>query len=345
MPDINWSRLEQIIRHDPGQRGVSSYLHGGSAIGHGELQAAAQQFATQARAVGIVTGFCVYDGEHWTAETDGPPGALYLARACHALNMDVALISDRYGVPILKAGCQQWGLPVEIVVGAPLEEEVGSTSQIDAWSPALLDSEFGRRLTHLISIERVGPSHTLESLLRQQPSRADIEACFTETVPADSCGRCHNMRGAIIDEHTARLDRLFELAAERRITTIGMADGGNEIGMGKFAWEILRQAIRQGPADRVICRIATDYTILAGVSNWAAYAFAASVAQLCGRGELLAHWNADSQRRLIESLVRESSVVDGVTKRHEPTVDGLPLDEYLTVLDVVLQVIESRRAS
>jgi hypothetical protein len=310
----------------------------GAPLGSGELKHAAESFAAEAQAVAIVTGFCVFDGQHWNAETDGPPGALYLAKICQTLGIETVLVSDRYGVPVLQAGCQACGLSSDLVLEAPLEQPGAaiSTKAIDAWSSEFLGSPLGARLTHLVSIERVGPSHTVESLLRQKPSREEIEACFRDTVPADSCGRCHNMRGMIIDEHTARLDRLFELASETgHITTIGMADGGNEIGMGKFAWEVLRQAIRQGPSDRVICRIATDYTILAGVSNWAAYAFAASVATMRGRGDLLRHWNANQQRCLIESLVQNSSVVDGVTKLHEPTVDGLALDDYLEVFTAV----------
>jgi hypothetical protein len=343
MSNINWSQLESLIRHDPGQRGVSSYLDNGAALGQGELQRAAEQFAAEARTVAIVTGFCVFDGEHWTAETDGPPGALYLARACQALGIEAVLVSDRYGVPVLKAGCRAWDLAEEMVLEAPLEEKnpVNTTANVEAWSQEFLHSGIGQRLTHLVSIERVGPSHTLESLVRQQPTQKDIEACFAEKVPAESCNRRHNMRGVVIDEHTARLDRLFEIAAQqRRITTIGMADGGNEIGMGRFAWEIVRQAIRQGPADRVICRIPTDYTILAGVSNWAAYAFALSVACLRGRFDLLAGWTADNQRTLIETLVRDSAAVDGVTKRHEATVDGLSLGEYLGPLAEMLHLVQ-----
>jgi hypothetical protein len=62
---------------------------------------------------------------------------------------------------------------------------------------------------------------------------------------------------------------------------------------------------------------------------------AASVCALRGRRDLLASWPIASQRELIESLVRSVPVVDGVTKRREPTVDALALDEYLRVLEQV----------
>ena len=83
---------------------------------------------------------------------------------------------------------------------------------------------------------------------------------------------------------------------------------------------------------RIACRIATDYLLLAGVSDWAAYALAAATCSLAGRVELLAPWDAATQRRLIDTLVTETGAVDGVTKRAVATVDGLALDEYLEVL-------------
>jgi hypothetical protein len=45
-----------------------------------------------------------------------------------------------------------------------------------------------------------------------------------------------------------------------------------------------------------------------------------------------ASWTAADEGRLIETIVRDTGAVDGVTKRNAATVDGLPLDEYLQVL-------------
>jgi hypothetical protein len=41
-----------------------------------------------------------------------------------------------------------------------------------------------------------------------------------------------------------------------------------------------------------------------------------------------AEWNADDLQSLLETLV-QAGAVDGVTRRPEATVDGLPLGEYL----------------
>ena len=340
-----WDRFETTVRRDPGGRGVASYRWNGQPLGQGQLEQASRSLAEQAKAVAIVTGFCVSDGQSWFAETDGPPGALYLARALLELGAEVLLLSDAYGLPVLEAGCDRWQLPSSMLREIPFEDpDVAAASRqnneplhcnkTDAWARALLRSPEGRRLTHLIAIERPGPSHTLESLAAQPREGLPPSERFVEEVPSQLWNRCHNMRGVPVDAHTAKAHRLFEIVREQRLptVTIGLADGGNEIGMGKFPWEVLRAAISQGPGGKIACRIATDYTLVAGVSNWAAYALTAGLCCLRGRRELLATWNAASQRDLIEYLVRNSPVVDGVTKRREPTVDGLPADEYLQVL-------------
>jgi hypothetical protein len=311
------SDLEELIHRDPGGRGVASFLFNGAALGTGQLAAAAHSLASSARAVAIVTGFAVHDGQAYVAETDGPPGALALADVLLHHGVEVALVSDSIGMSALAAGCRELDLSPRLLVFQFKDE--------DAWIETFLQSDFGRRLTHLLSIERVGPSHTLESLAAQPREGPPPLEEFEREVPPEHRDVCHNMRGVPIGDCTAKTHRLFEIVQQRRlpITTIGIGDGGNELGMGQFPWEVLRAAIAQGPAGRVVCRIATDLAIVAGVSNWGGYALAAAIDSLRGSDYFPRHWNAERERRLLEALIRESGCVDGVTRRCEPTVDGL----------------------
>jgi hypothetical protein len=59
---------------------------------------------------------------------------------------------------------------------------------------------------------------------------------------------------------------------------------------------------------------------------------------LAGRPEVARPWGIESQRALIETLVREGGAVDGVSRRREATVDGLPLETYLQILAGVRQL-------
>src|SRR5262245_51719857 len=120
--EISWRALEVLLRRDPGRRGVASFCHDGLYLGFGALENAAKSLAMDGKSAAIVTGFCVVDAVSPAAETDGPPGALYLARALLALGIEVTLISDAYGMPLLEAGCDLWQLPRSMLREMPFEE-------------------------------------------------------------------------------------------------------------------------------------------------------------------------------------------------------------------------------
>jgi len=327
-----WDVLEQIIRRDPGRRGVCGFLDQGVPLDYGQLRAAAEDLAATARAVAIITGFCIVDADPPTAETDGPPGALFLARALDALGVKVCVVTDIFGLPLLDVGKNLLGLDRVDLHRFPLASEA-TAGGTDRWLDEFWHERPGRELTHLIAIERAGPSHTVASLAAQGADGETL-ARFEREVPAEHRDICHNMRGMDITASTAPTHLLFETAFEQRprVRTIGIADGGNELGMGCFAWATLATAIARGPSALVPCRIGADHTIVAGVSNWGGYALALALAQLKGAMGDVALWSVDRERELIETLVRDAGAVDGVTKKRQPTVDGLPLEDYLEVL-------------
>jgi hypothetical protein len=344
VPQLPWSQIEALLAHDPGRRGVAALLtsatHDASS-----LEAAAKNLAESACSVAIVTGFVIAGANPPAAETDGPPGALYLAKVLVALGFDVTLISDEYGVPLLKAGCDRCGLSGDGVYCFPFEpggpdayarrfNGPGFNPLTDRWVDQFLTTGAGRSLSHLIAIERVGPSHTPETVSAQRRSTAAPLTEFEQDVPREARDVCHNMRGVPVNALTAKTHRLFEEIARRRlpITTIGIGDGGNEIGMGNLPWEVLKRAITTGPGGRIACRIPTDHLLLAGVSNWGAYALATLTACHSDRRDVLASLSVDAERQLIERLVSEAGAVDGVTRQRQATVDGLALDNYLAVL-------------
>src|SRR5207247_1724485 len=117
-------------------------------------------------------------------------------------------------------------------------------------------------LTHLIALERVGPSHTAESIRNQASDDPAVLARFLEESPAEHHDRCHTMRGRDITTNSSPAHRLFEEARRQTpsITTLGIGDGGNEIGMGKIAWDVIRRNIANGGT--VACRVPTDQLIV-----------------------------------------------------------------------------------
>ena len=59
-----------------------------------------------------------------------------------------------------------------------------------------------------------------------------------------------------------------------KIATIGIGDGGNEIGMGKVRQRVI-DYIENGPI--IASNVSTDQLITAGVSNWGGSALAAAL--------------------------------------------------------------------
>jgi len=349
---IDWDALARLLRSDPSRRGIAGLRGHGIPSVVQNLDYAAREFSQRARAVAIVTGFCVIDGDQVTCETDGPPGALYLARALLEFDVDVKLVSDAYGIPLIESGCDAWGLDRAIIAEIPFDDPSPTAAsraqnseahdvRTDAWVERFLAEPFGKRLTHLVSIERAGPGHTVESLAVQQRTKATPVEDFSRLVASSSRNLCHNMRGESINAHTAKAHRLFEIVAARRpdVTTIAMADGGNEIGMGRVAWEVLNDALGHAEAGRIICRVPADYLLLAGISNWAAYAVVAVMCAHSGKRSLLTRWQPRQQGELIRAMVREAGAVDGLTRERTESVDGLDLVKYLAQLEAINAIV------
>jgi hypothetical protein len=187
------------------------------------------------------------------------------------------------------------------VLGAALSA-LGEAADVIAWpggddaARRLLESE---RPTHLVAIERPGRARD---------------------------GTYRNMRGADVSAWNARIDELFVRAG--RVTTVGVGDGGNEIGMGNVR---ARLAKRGGLAARIASVVSVDHLVVAGVSNWGAYGIVAHLGRLAGRP--LLH-TADDERRLVAACVA-AGACDGVTRRREPTVDGLALDTHAALVTLL----------
>jgi hypothetical protein len=325
-------QFDALVRRDPAARGLisSEPLYGPLCPGH--LAQSAADLARSGRHVAIVTGFFVPDAQTPAAETDGPPGAIVLAIAFESIGIATTLVTDSNCAAALRAAANVAGLDLSSIAVCPsVSGESTNESATRAWTDAFFEDGPGRTLTHLIAIERVGPSHDEESLVRQPRPGTPPLAEFLAAVPAGHRNRCHNSRGNPIDASTAPLHLLFETSPKHpnRPKTIGIGDGGNEIGMGVIPWEDLVRRLPRKEAACIPCRIATDWNIIAGTSNWGGFALAAATLVCANRTDVLAPLDADFHRNLLERMVAEGPAVDGITRRPEPTVDGLPFATYI----------------
>lgn len=138
-----------------------------------------------------------------------------------------------------------------------------------------------------------------------------------------------NMRGQDISAHTARLDHLFT----QHPHSVGIGDGGNEIGMGNLASRIAEA--RDLPNEPAVTR--TTQLVIAGVANWGAYGVVAALSRLAGRNLLP---KPDDESACIRRLV-SLGAVDGVTGAADCTVDSFTLSENTAVLERLHRLLQA----
>src|SRR5258706_477022 len=77
--------------------------------------------------------------------------------------------------------------------------------------------------------------------------------------------------------------------------------------------------------DTIACRVATDHLIVAGISNWGAWALGVGTVLACGLQPVI---DVDLERRILSRMIAEGNLIDGVAGGPTLSVDGLPFDNY-----------------
>ncbi len=138
-----------------------------------------------------------------------------------------------------------------------------------------------------------------------------------------------NMRGKDISEHTAKIDYLFR-GVDR---TVGVGDGGNEIGMGNLFDEIPKvESLVRLPATT-----SATHLVIAAVSNWGAYGLAASISVQTGQNLLP---SIDGEQDMVKKWV-DMGGVDGFSGEQIYKVDGFSLEENSAVLEALHNDVEA----
>jgi hypothetical protein len=305
--DEKLAAILAAIQTDPGNRGLARDPHDNLFTAtKGDFEAACRSIAeTRHPILQLFTGFFIPTGEPPAFETDGPLGIAFLCRTLLPLGISAWIITEqRCWRSLTSAFAEIDGGPVDLWANDLDPNSLATIHRESVHTPA------SAVISHTISVERVGPS-------------------------AD--GRCYSMRGLDVTE---RLNRSFPALYSVSCpgATIGIGDGGNEIGMGKIPHETIVKNIPNG--DLIHCRVPTDHLIVCGVSNWGAYALAAGVYVLRGVKPPSDLFDPDRERAILEVMVREGPLVDGVTGKQTATVDGLSWDEYTKPLIRIREILE-----
>ena len=244
----------------------------------------------------IATGFYILMSD--APETDGPPGAFAIGTALRALGRPVAYVADAPMAGMLAAWLAEAGDPSP-VIDFPISDD-------DAANARFADGIIAEHTPALlVSIERCAP---------------------------DAAGIYRNMRGRDISPQTARIDGLFG----RGLPSIGIGDGGNEIGMGNLAAAVA--AAERLPDYPAVT--GCDRLIAASTSNWGGYGLVAALSVATGVN-LLPYAAEDAA--CIRYLV-DAGAVSGVSGEHDYLVDEFTLAENAAVLDELHAYVNRRLA-
>jgi len=262
----------------------------------------------------LISGFPCCVNNVPPTETDGPPGAIAIAKCATALGLNVTLVTDECNELVFKEA-----------IGDDMEKMI--KLEIFPSEQNMKPDDYNRmkelvehKCDLIIACERAGPGKD---------------------------GNCYTMRGINMTEKglIAPLHKIIDMAREihgsERVKFVAIGDGGNEMGMGKVI-ENIRSHINNG--DVIGAVTSADYLIAASVSNWGGYAFVGACAVVKndisgkdGANDRNIDWTEKclpSEQHEIQLLERCVSVGcrDGVSGEMEATVDGMPLSTSLNCL-------------
>ncbi|MGH2509867.1 MAG: glutamate cyclase domain-containing protein, partial [Ktedonobacteraceae bacterium] len=310
--------IDRLVNIDLAQRGIA-YLYAAARAKIGiPLALAAAKKLADIRPNSVVLFTTGSASRAWIsptiAENDGPAGAAVVARVLslafnaipvvlceQALHAPIGAIFQAAGMSVLtleearRTYLPGGRLSVAVLQDYPIEDEAAQ-----ARASVLLDE---LQPTLLFATERPG---------------------------MNELGIYHNARGVDYGQGKARIDYVFREASRRNIPSIGVGDGGNEIGMGLIA-DAVKQYVPWGEQCNCGCgagigaATATDVLMTATVSNWGCYAIVACLAILLKQPELL---HTPEQEELLLRRGVELGLINSPQGRVDPHVDAIPLSTH-----------------
>lgn len=244
----------------------------------------------------ITSGFPIIPNRK--PETDGPIGAIILARAVESLDAKPLFLID----------------DLSLNVHTTLAETVGIKSVEIRTVP--IDSAEAKELCHSILL--------------------DYKPCFLISIEKPGInqnGIYCNMNGDDVSPYVGKVDHIFIEAMNEKIPTIGIGDGGNEIGMGNI-FKAVTDVIPFG--HRITSTTRVTSLVIGGVSNWGAYGIVAALSILVG--SQLVH-RAELEREMIETCIK-SGAIDGISKKAQCSVDGLPSNFHEHLVEILHYITE-----
>lgn len=283
----------------------------------------------------------------------GPPLTYQAARKLHALVQprDVVLLVTGAGGPftLVKGetdgpmGAASLGRVLDFGIGArtvyvcdpPFVDPI--VASVEACGISVLDQARFEKRPHTALLEPfpLGPEVARQAAERLLDTYRPKAVVFIEKVGPTDTGTFHSVTGTAKDpKDVAHCHVLCDLARERGIFTLGIGDGGNEIGNG-----VIHEAIlRLHPNGKVIATVTkTDLLVFASVSNWGAYGVAAYLAHELKNLDLFQ--NEEMEDFMLHRCVAAGGM-DGSHGAQVLRVDGVTSAGDLAVVTLMREIVD-----
>ena len=190
----------------------------------------------------------------------------------------------------------------------------------------------------MLPISSTLTSHQAETFLNQ--SSLDL-LIAVENPGQNRVGVYHNMQGQNISHLCADFDSVFQLANHNKIMTIGIGDGGNELGLGSLR-VMVESKIPFGSVCSCSCQqgiasvTESQYPFVGGISNWVAYGLAAALAHATQMKFL--HSGHDEEKFL--NIAQKIGLVDGYLGKPNLSVDGIALPILRSKVEAMTELLK-----
>lgn len=274
----------------------------------------------------VIFGTGWFLAHYMAGETDGPPGVATLARALDlGLDARPVIITEPKLNKICAAACKGAGLRV-----FPLKE-TGEIPRRVAIMNFPFDQNAARKRAKEV-LDELNPS----ACISVEKGCRNVKNVY------------HSLWGLDISPMTSCVDILFEEAKDRGILTIGVGDGGNEIGIGLIADTVNKLHPKGTKCDcpcgaGITATTVTDVLVMAYVSNWGANGIEAALAFMLDREDIL-------HSGIVEKhVLQETGLAGAVASPYgysgpaisQTKVDQMPGEISVQIVDLLNYMVQS----
>jgi D-glutamate cyclase len=316
--------IDRLVSVEITGRGVIGELYAAArAAGGGPLclDAASRllERVGKGRVIILATGLPTYPW--FTGEQDGPVGTATLARALVlAVGARPVIVTDPVNVDICAAAVRGAGLYTR-----SLEDALRLPTTVTVLPFPLTWDEAAERSRVLL--ERLRPAALVA----------------IERPGANEHGQYHSAGGKNLTDYCGKIDALFQTARDQEILTIGIGDGGNEIGCAAIQETVLHVVPFAAKCTcpcggTVVPKVPADLLVAAAISNWGAYGIEAAMAVLLERPEVM-------HSRLIDARVHDLCTAAGANNDGpgllDVGTDAVPARLHGHIVDLLGQMVQS----